>query len=91
MWLKIDNNSTSNNFSYLPTRLWGFSGHAQTIIQSLIGRFKCPLPTGERIYLSLPDESTLTYDLYQSHTQNSDDDITVAICPGKKTIKKLRL
>lgn len=51
---------------------------------SLIGRVKCPLPLGERVYISMPDESTLTYDLYQSlGNQNSDDDITIAICPGK--------
>lgn len=26
---------------------------------------KCPWPLGERVYLSLADGSTLTYDLYQ--------------------------
>lgn len=76
-------------FSYQPTRLWGFSGHVQTILQSLIGRVKCPLPLGERVYISMPDESTLTYDLYKSlSNQNVDDDITVAICPGM-SMKKL--
>lgn len=53
------------HFSYIPTRLWGFSGHVQTVLHSIVGRVKCPWPLGERVYLSLDDGSTLTYDLYQ--------------------------
>lgn len=49
----------------MPTRLWGFSGHVQTILHSLIGRVRCPWPIGGRISLVLPDKSTLTYDLYE--------------------------
>lgn len=67
---------------YIPTRLWGFSGHIQTIIHSIVGRVKCPWPLGERVYLSLSDGSTLTYDLYQPLISPVEDDITVAICPG---------
>lgn len=52
-------------FRYIPTRLWGFSGHVQTIIHSVIGRVKCPWPMGERIFLTLSDGTTLTYDMYQ--------------------------
>ncbi|XP_059618666.1 abhydrolase domain-containing protein 2 [Phlebotomus argentipes] len=66
---------------YVPTRLWGFSGHVQTIVHSIVGRVKCPWSLGERIYLKLTDNSTLTYDLYQSLIEH-EDDITVAICPG---------
>lgn len=69
-------------YSYIPTRLWGFSGHVQTILQSLIGRVKCPWPLGERVFIVLHDGSTLTYDLYQPMNQNHDEDITVAVCPG---------
>jgi abhydrolase domain-containing protein 2 len=68
--------------SYIPTRLWGFSGHVQTILQSLIGRVKCPWPLGERVYLKLHDGSTLTYDLYQPIAHHHDEEITVAVCPG---------
>lgn len=49
---------------YVPT-LWGYSGHLQTVFHSIVGRVKCPWPSGERIYLALDDNSTLTYDLYQ--------------------------
>lgn len=49
----------------MPTRLWGFSGHVQTVLHSIVGRINCPWPLGERVYLSLKDGSTLTYDLYQ--------------------------
>lgn len=48
----------------MPT-LWGYSGHLQTVFHSIVGRVKCPWPSGDRIYLSLDDNSTLTYDLYQ--------------------------
>lgn len=50
---------------YVPTRLWGFSGHIQTILHSIVGRVKCPWPLGERVFLELADGSTLTFDLYQ--------------------------
>lgn len=71
------------NYRYIPTRLWGFSGHVQTILQSIVGRVKCPWPLGERVYISLNDGSTLTYDLYQPLTSvRHDEDITVAVCPG---------
>ncbi|XP_055386134.1 abhydrolase domain-containing protein 2 [Condylostylus longicornis] len=66
---------------YVPTRLWGFSGHVQTVIHSIVGRVKCPWPLGERCYLSLRDGSTLTYDLYQPLIEH-EDDVTIAICPG---------
>ncbi|XP_066599278.1 abhydrolase domain-containing protein 2 [Prorops nasuta] len=67
---------------YKPTRLWGFSGHVQTIVHSIIGRVRCPWPIGERVYITLQDDTTLTYDLYQPLTNNHEDDITIAICPG---------
>lgn len=59
-------------FRYIPTRLWGFSGHVQTIVHSIIGRVRCPWPIGERNYLSLSDGTTLTYDLYQPIDQSHD-------------------
>lgn len=54
-----------SRFRYIPTRLWGFNGHLQTIVHSIIGRVKCPLPIGERVEVNLSDGSTLTYDVYQ--------------------------
>lgn len=75
--------SFSQSLSYIPTRLWGFSGHVQTIVHSIIGRVKCPWPLGERIYLSLSDSSTLTYDLYRPIAEDvHEDNVTLAICPG---------
>lgn len=67
---------------YKPTRLWGFSGHVQTVVHSIIGRVRCPWPIGERVYTGLPDGTTLTYDLYEPLTTEFEDDITIAICPG---------
>jgi len=68
---------------YIPTRIWGFSGHIQTVLHSLIGRMKCPWPIGERISFLLPDGATLTYDMYKpldSHA--SGEDVTLVLCPG---------
>ncbi|KAJ1526855.1 hypothetical protein ONE63_008413 [Megalurothrips usitatus] len=67
---------------YTPTRLWGFSGHVQSVVHSILGRLKCPWPIGERCFLHLPDGSTLTYDLYQPLNQTFEDDVTLAVCPG---------
>jgi abhydrolase domain-containing protein 2 len=66
----------------VPTRLWGFSGHVQTILHSVIGRVKCPWPIGERVFLTLQDGTTLTYDMYQPLDATFQDDLSIAICPG---------
>lgn len=52
-------------FRYVPTRLWGFSGHIQTILYSVFGRVRCPCPKGDRRFLMLEDGTTLTYDLFK--------------------------
>lgn len=52
-------------FRYVPTRLWGFSGHVQTILYSVFGRVRCPCPKGDRRFLMLDDGTTLTYDLFK--------------------------
>ena len=50
----------------MPTRLWGFSGHMQTIVQVLFDRVYCPLVNGKRFFFVQPDDgATVTYDLYQ--------------------------
>ena len=63
-------------FSYFPTRLWGFSGHIQTIIQGVLSRIYCPLVNGKRYFFIQPDGTTVTYDLYQpieQHTSTGND------------------
>lgn len=66
---------------YVPITLWGYNGHIQTIVHSIIGRGKCPWPRGDRIELKLHDGSTLTYDVYQPMYKPTDD-ITLIIVPG---------
>ncbi|EFX78964.1 hypothetical protein DAPPUDRAFT_305023 [Daphnia pulex] len=69
--------------AYIPTRIWGFSGHIQTVMHSLIGRKKCPWPIGERVSLLLDDGATLTYDVYQPlDVHSSGEDVTLILCPG---------
>jgi len=68
---------------YKPTRLWGYSGHIQTIFQGVISRFSCPLVDGKRYFIKLDDGALVTYDLYQPIAKNtSNDDVTIAIAPG---------
>jgi len=68
---------------YKPTRLWGYSGHIQTILQGVISRLSCPLVDGRRHFIKLDDGALVTYDLYQPMTKNtSNDDVTIAISPG---------
>ncbi|VEN61328.1 unnamed protein product [Callosobruchus maculatus] len=70
------------NEEYIPTRLWGFSGHVQTILHSIIGRVKCPWPIGERVFMTVSDGSTVTFDMYQPLDTSFPGDISIAICPG---------
>merc|ERR1719427_1898400 len=67
---------------YIPTRFWGFSGHLQTIIQTItdfkqqgvISRLHCPLVNGHRVSLKLTDGATVTYDLYHAIEAHPDAD-----------------
>jgi len=68
---------------YIPTRFWGFSGHIQTIVQSVISRFHCPMVQGSRIFLKLTDGATVSYDLYQPLEPHPEGgNFTLAVCPG---------
>lgn len=76
---------------YIPPRLWGFSGHAQTILHSIIGRVRCPWPIGERVYLNLQDGTTLTYDLYQALDTTYEGNLIKAVIRFCLIIIKVRL
>ena len=54
----------------MPTRLWGFSGHIQTIIPGLLSRLYCPLVNGKRHCFTQKDGATVTYDLYHPIEQH---------------------
>jgi len=68
---------------YTPTRLWGYSGHVQTIIGGVISFFRSPLLNGKRFAFRASDGATITYDLYQPLDKHqNDDDITLTLAPG---------
>lgn len=68
---------------YTPTRLWGYSGHVQTIIGGVISFFRSPLLNGKRFAFKASDGATVTYDLYQPLDKHpNDDDITLTLAPG---------
>ena len=58
---------------YMPTRLWGYSGHVQTIFQGVISFFHCPLVDGKRFAFKAVDGATVTYDLYQPIDKHISD------------------
>ena len=59
--------------SYNPTRLWGYSGHVQTIIGGVISFFRSPLLNGKRFAFRTSDGATVTYDLYQPLDKHQND------------------
>ncbi|KAJ8311676.1 hypothetical protein KUTeg_011031, partial [Tegillarca granosa] len=69
--------------TYVPTLLWGKSGHLQTFIYAKLGRVKSPFPKGNRHYLEMPDSALMTFDVFEPYTSHiSKDDLTILICPG---------
>jgi abhydrolase domain-containing protein 2 len=65
---------------YTPPLLWGMFGQAQTFLYGVVGRFglkRCIAK--ERVFLRLPDESTMTYDVFEPEAFRG---VTVVCCPG---------
>ena len=80
---EILRNAPSLAEPYYPTRLWGFSGHIQTIIQGVLSRIHCPLVNGKRFFFIHPkDGTTVTYDLYQPLEKHKVGDYTLVVTPG---------
>ena len=53
-------------YSYTPTFIWGRSGHIQTILHGIFGRFgKTPVLESEQIQLHASDEATVTYSIFR--------------------------
>ena len=68
---------------FVPTKVWGFSGHIQTVLYCIIDRPNCRDPVGERVCINLSDGSTLTYDIFQPlERHESGENLTVVLCPG---------
>ena len=55
---------------YVPPLLWGKSGHLQTIVYGRLGRVKTPFTRGERVYVSMSDGGTVTYDVFEPLRQH---------------------
>ena len=51
--------------SYCPVRLWGRSGHIQTIIHATVGRTYCNSVPGRRCAARQEDGATVTWDVYE--------------------------
>ncbi|XP_039628994.1 monoacylglycerol lipase ABHD2 [Polypterus senegalus] len=68
---------------YIPPLLWGKSGHLQTALYGKMGRVSSPHPYGLRKFLTMPDEATATFDLFESLSDHCTGvDVTMVICPG---------
>ncbi|VDI35558.1 abhydrolase domain-containing protein 2 [Mytilus galloprovincialis] len=67
---------------YIPTKVWGKSGHLQTIVYGKLGRIKSPFPKGKRYFIKLEDGATLTYDVFEPISPHLRGDYTIVISPG---------
>jgi len=71
---------------YVPTMLWGRSGHFQTVLHAAFGRIgtEDPLTSSQRVHLDAPDGSRVTYDLFEpekSKLKSSSADM-ILVVPG---------
>lgn len=67
---------------YVPTRVWGKSGHMQTIVYGKYGRIRSPFPKGNRHFIKLEDGSTMSYDVFEPFMPHPRGDLTIVISPG---------
>ncbi|XP_071788506.1 monoacylglycerol lipase ABHD2-like [Asterias amurensis] len=68
---------------YVPTFLWGKSGHLQTATYAKVGRFNAPRPVGERFSYIMPDGATCTFDVFEPTASHpSGEDYTLCVVPG---------
>jgi len=69
---------------YKPPPLFGKSGHFQTLLYGIQGRFRTPTPRAHRrVYTRMSDGATSTFDLFKPLKRHSSGkQITVCICPG---------
>ncbi|XP_037091708.1 abhydrolase domain-containing protein 2-like [Pollicipes pollicipes] len=68
---------------YVPTPLWGLSGHVQTVVHAVVGRVRTRNRESVRRSTRLPDGATITWDEWtplDEHPANGD--FTIAVCPG---------
>ncbi|KAK4324051.1 hypothetical protein Pmani_005300 [Petrolisthes manimaculis] len=71
------------NETYVPVRLWGSSGHLQTIVHATVGRTYCPNVLPRRCAARQDDGATVTWDVYDpTGPSDLDEDYTIAVCPG---------
>lgn len=68
---------------YVPTLLWGKSGHCQTVLYAKMGRPSHEVPEGVRHTKVMGDGSTLTFDLYEpSASHKTGENYCIIFCPG---------
>ncbi|XP_005094023.1 monoacylglycerol lipase ABHD2 [Aplysia californica] len=71
------------NQPYVPTLLWGKSGHIQTILYAKMGRVNMPVPNGVRHTTGMADGATLTFDLYEPEVPHkTGGSYCIIFCPG---------
>lgn len=66
---------------YVPTLLWGKSGHVQTILYGKMGRVNSPFPLGDRHSIIMSDGATMTFDIFKPLSE-TDKNCILMVCPG---------
>lgn len=80
---KILQNCTTLNEKYIPTLLWGKSGHFQSILHTIIGRVgNLPLGQSRRFQISAEDGSILSYDIFEPSPDKKKFDELILMVPG---------
>ncbi|ESO06082.1 hypothetical protein HELRODRAFT_64185 [Helobdella robusta] len=66
---------------YVPTFLWGKSGHVQTFLYGKMGRINSPYPLGDRHSFVMEDGATMTFDIF-APISNINKKCVLLVCPG---------
>lgn len=66
---------------YIPTFIWGKSGHIQTFLYGKMGRVQVPKVKGDRHSVVMKDGATMTFDVFQP-LQQDDKKCVLVVCPG---------
>ncbi|XP_046334850.1 monoacylglycerol lipase ABHD2-like [Haliotis rufescens] len=68
---------------YIPTLIWGKSGHIQTIVYGKMGRVQYPDLKGDRHEHIMSDGATSTFDVYHPLSEHqAGGDYSLLVCPG---------
>ncbi|XP_057307324.1 monoacylglycerol lipase ABHD2-like [Hydractinia symbiolongicarpus] len=80
---KIIANCQCLNENYVPTYLWGKSGHIQSMLYTIFGRFGRIPPVGSKRYKLVADDGTqVSFDIFEALESAKETSKTILVVPG---------